>query len=119
MGATGMWMRKLDSASTGDPLVLAVVEGTDRRTLALEHFPFTVGRRTDRDLAMADPRVSRESAKFVRESDGTSIADQSSRHGTFVNGERVDRRKLAPNDRVEFGLQGAAYALFSPDRSPS
>ena len=119
MGATGMWVRKLDSASTGDPLVLVVVEGTDRRTLVLEHFPFTVGRRTDRDLVMADPRVSREHAQFVRESDGTYIVDQSSRHGTFVNGERVDRRKLARNDRVEFGVQGAAYALFSPDRSPS
>lgn len=119
MGATGMWVRKLDSASTGDPLVLVVVEGTDRRTLVLEHFPFTVGRRTDRDLVMADPRVSREHAQFIREPDGTYIVDQSSRHGTFVNGERVDRRKLARNDRVEFGLQGAAYALFSPDRSPS
>jgi serine phosphatase RsbU (regulator of sigma subunit) len=114
-----MWVRKLDSASTGDPLVLVVVEGTDRRTLVLEHFPFTVGRRTDRDLVMADPRVSREHAQFIREPDGTYIVDQSSRHGTFVNGERVDRRKLARNDRVEFGLQGAAYALFSPDRSPS
>lgn len=119
MGATGMWVRKLDTASTGDPLVLVVVEGSDRRTLVLEHFPFTVGRRTDRDLAMADPRVSREHAQFIREPDGTYIVDQSSRHGTFVNGERVDRRKLARNDRVEFGLQGAAYALFSPDRSPS
>jgi serine phosphatase RsbU (regulator of sigma subunit) len=114
-----MWVRKLDSASTGDPLVLVVVEGTDRRTLVLEHFPFTVGRRTDRDLVMADPRVSREHAQFVRETDGTYIVDQSSRHGTFVNGERVDRRKLARNDRVEFGVQGAAYAVFSPDKSPS
>ena len=119
MSTTGMWVRKLDSASTGDPLVLVVVEGTDRRTLVLEHFPFTVGRRTDRDLVMADPRVSREHAQFVREPDGTYIVDQSSRHGTFVNGERVDRRKLARNDRVEFGVQGAAYALFSPDKSPS
>src|ERR1019366_5515865 len=119
MGATGMWVRKLDSASTGDPLVLVVVEGTERRTLVLEHFPFTVGRRTDRDLVMADPRVSREHAQFVREADGTYIVDHSSRHGTFVNGERVDRRKLARNDRVEFGVQGAAYALFSLDRSPS
>jgi serine phosphatase RsbU (regulator of sigma subunit) len=114
-----MWVRKLDSASTGDPLVLVVVEGTDRRTLVLEHFPFTVGRRTDRDLVMADPRVSREHAQFVRKTDGTYIVDQSSRHGTFVNGERVDRRKLARNDRVEFGVQGAAYAVFSPDKSPS
>jgi phosphoserine phosphatase RsbU/P len=119
MGATGMWVRKLDTASTGDPLVLVVVEGSDRRTLVLEHFPFTVGRRTDRDLVMADPRVSREHAQFIRETDGTYIVDQSSRHGTFVNGERVNRRKLARNDRVEFGIQGAAYTLFSPDRSPS
>ncbi len=119
MGATGMWVRKMDSASTSDPLVLVVVEGTDRRTLVLEHFPFTVGRRTDRDLVMADPRVSREHAQFIREPDGTYIVDQSSRHGTFVNGERVNRRKLARNDRVEFGVQGAAYTLFSPDRSPS
>ena len=119
MSTTGMWVRKLDSASTGDPLVLVVVEGTDRRTLVLEHFPFTVGRRTDRDLVMADPRVSREHAQFVRKTDGTYIVDQSSRHGTFVNGERVDRRKLARNDRVEFGVQGAAYAVFSPDKSPS
>jgi serine phosphatase RsbU (regulator of sigma subunit) len=114
-----MWLRKLDTASTGDPLVLVVVEGSDRRTLVLEHFPFTVGRRTDRDLVMADPRVSREHAQFIREPDGAYIVDQSSRHGTFVNGERVNRRKLARNDRVEFGVQGAAYALFSPDRSPS
>ncbi len=119
MGATGMWVRKLDTASTGDPLVLVVVEGSDRRTLVLEHFPFTVGRRTDRDLVMADPRVSREHAQFIREPDGTYIVDQNSRHGTFVNGERVNRRKLARNDRVEFGVQGAAYTLFSPDRSPS
>jgi len=119
MGATGMWLRKADTASTGDPLVLVVVEGTDRRTLVLDHFPFTVGRRTDRDLVMADPRVSREHAHFLREPDGTYIIDQGSRHGTFVNGERVNRRKLGRNDRVEFGVQGAAYTVFSPDRSPS
>ncbi len=41
MGATGMWLRKPDTASTGDPLVLVVVEGSDRRTLVLDHFPFT------------------------------------------------------------------------------
>ncbi len=119
MGTTGMWLRKMDTPSTGEPLVLVVVEGTDRRTLVLDHFPFTIGRRTDRDLVMADPRVSREHAQFARESDGTYIVDQGSRQGTFVNGERINRRKLARNDRIEFGVQGAAYVLFSPDRSPS
>ncbi len=119
MGATGIWLRKSDSPSTGDPPVLVVVEGTDRRTIVLDHFPFTIGRRTDRDMVMADPRVSREHAHFLREPDGTFIVDQGSRHGTFVNGERINRRKLGRNDRIEFGVQGAAYVLFSPDRSPS
>ena len=119
MGATGIWLRKSENPSTGDPLVLVVVEGTDRRTVVLDHFPFTIGRRTDRDMVMADPRVSREHAHFIREPDGTFIVDQASRHGTFVNGERVNRRRLVRNDRIEFGVQGAAYVLFSPDRSPS
>ena len=119
MGATGMWLRKPDNASTGDPLVLVVVEGSDRRTLVLDHFPFTVGRRTDRDLVMADPRVSRAHAHFILEPDGTYVIAQGSRHGTFVNGERVNQRKLGRNDRDEFGVQGAAYVVFSPDRSPS
>ncbi|MGD0932532.1 MAG: SpoIIE family protein phosphatase [Candidatus Korobacteraceae bacterium] len=119
MGATGIWLRKSENPSTGDPAVLVVVEGTDRRTIVLDHFPFTIGRRTDRDMVMADPRVSREHAHFVREPDGTFIVDQGSRHGTFVNGERVNRRKLGRNDRIEFGVQGANYVLYSPDRSPS
>jgi serine phosphatase RsbU (regulator of sigma subunit) len=119
MGATGMWQRKVDSSSTSDPLVLVVVEGSDRRTLVLDHYPFTIGRRTDRDLVMADPRVSREHAQFVRENDGVYIVDQGSRHGTYVNAERINRRKLNRNDHIEFGVQGGAHVLFSPDRSPT
>jgi len=73
MGATGMWQRKIDTSPTSDPLVLVVVEGSERRTLVLDHYPFTIGRRTDRDLVMADPRVSREHAQFVREGRGRSV----------------------------------------------
>ncbi|HTV66631.1 MAG TPA: SpoIIE family protein phosphatase [Bryocella sp.] len=119
MSATGMWQRRADSSSTSDPLVLVVVEGTDRRTIVLDHYPFTIGRRTDRDLVMADPRVSREHAQFLREPDGVYIVDQGSRHGTYVNAERINRRKLNRNDHIEFGVQGGAHVLFSPDRSPT
>ena len=119
MGATGIWQRKVDTSSSTDPMVLVVVEGTDRRTIVLDHYPFTIGRRTDRDLVMADPRVSREHAQFVRETDGVYIVDQGSRHGTYVNAERINRRKLNRNDHIEFGFQGGAHVLFSPDRSPT
>jgi len=119
MGATGMWMRKLDISTGSDPMVLVVVEGTDRRNIVLDHFPFTVGRRTDRDLVLTDPRVSREHAVFMRENDGIYLEDQNSRQGTYVNGERTTRRKLLRNDRLEFGVQGASFVLFNPDRSVS
>jgi len=119
MGATGMWVRKFDISTGSDPLTLVVVEGTDRRNLIMDHYPFTVGRRTDRDLVLTDPRVSREHAQFMRENDGIYIEDQNSRQGTFVNGERTTRRKLLRNDRLEFGVQGASFVLFNPDRSVS
>ncbi len=119
MGATGMWVRKLDLSTGSDPMTLVVVEGTDRRNLIMDHFPFTVGRRTDRDLVLTDPRVSREHAQFMRENDGIYLEDQNSRQGTFVNGERTTRRKLLRNDRLEFGVQGASFVLFNPDRSVS
>ena len=119
MGATGMWMRKLDISTGSDPMVLVVVEGTDRRNIVLDHFPFTVGRRTDRDLVLTDPRVSREHATLMRENDGIYLEDQNSRQGTFVNGERTTRRKLLRNDRLEFGVQGGSFVLFNPDRSVS
>ncbi|HUA62099.1 MAG TPA: SpoIIE family protein phosphatase [Verrucomicrobiae bacterium] len=118
MGATGMW-RRVDTSSSSEPMVLVVVEGSDRRTIVLDHYPFTIGRRTDRDLVMADPRVSREHAQFVREIDGVYIIDQGSRHGTYVNAERINRRKLTRNDHIEFGVTGGAHVLFSPDRSPT
>ena len=119
MGATGMWVRKLDLSTGSDPLTVVIVEGTDRRNLVMDHFPFTVGRRTDRDLVLTDPRVSREHAQFMRENDGIYIEDQNSRQGTFVNGERTTRKKLTRNDRLEFGVQGASFVLFNPDRSVS
>ena len=119
MAATGMWVRKVDLATGSDPLTLILVEGTDRRKIVLDHFPFTVGRLKDRDLVLSDPRVSREHAVFTRENDGVYIEDKTSRQGTFVNNERTNRRRLARNDRLEFGVQGASFVLFNPDRSDS
>jgi len=119
MGTTGMWKRTLDSTTSSDTTVLVIVEGTERRTLLLDHFPFTVGRRTDRDLVLADPRVSREHAQFLRETDGVYLVDQNSRQGTFVNNEKMTRQKLERNDRIEFGVRGGAFVMYNPDRSPS
>jgi phosphoserine phosphatase RsbU/P len=94
--------------------VVIYVQGNDQQTLSLNHTPYTVGRKVDRDLVIPDPRVSREHAQIIAENGEFFVVDQGSKHGTFVNGERVDRRKLARNDRLEFGARDIAYLIFHP-----
>jgi len=90
------------------------VQGSDQQTLSLNHTPYTVGRKVDRDLVIADPRVSREHASIVSENGEFFVVDLGSKHGTFLNGEKVDRRKLQRNDRLEFGARDVAYLIFHP-----
>ncbi len=93
---------------------LIFVQGTEQRTLYLDHSPFTVGRKMDKDLVIADPRVSRDHALIVSENGQFFVVDQGSKHGTFINGERVERKLLERNDRVEFGARDSIYVVFHP-----
>src|SRR6202162_3933249 len=93
---------------------LVFVQGNEQRVINLDHSPFGVGRKVDKDLVIADPRVSRDHALIVSENGVFSVVDQGSKHGTFVNGERVERKTLERNDRLEFGVREVAYVIFNP-----
>jgi serine phosphatase RsbU (regulator of sigma subunit) len=93
---------------------LIFVQGNEQRTINLDHSPYSVGRKVDKDLVIADPRVSRDHALIVSENGAFFLVDQGSKHGTFVNGERVQRQKLERNDRLEFGVRDVAYVIFHP-----
>ncbi|MBZ5654730.1 MAG: SpoIIE family protein phosphatase [Acidobacteriia bacterium] len=99
--------------------VAIFVQGGDEQTLSLNHTPYTIGRKVDRDLVIPDPRVSREHASIVSENGEFFVVDQGSKHGTFVNGERVERRKLNRNDKMEFGARDVAYLIFHPMHTTS
>jgi len=94
--------------------ILVFVQGNEQRVINLDHSPFSVGRKVDKDLVIADPRVSRDHALIVSENGVFSVVDQGSKHGTFVNGERVERKTLERNDRLEFGVREVAYVIFNP-----
>ena len=93
---------------------LIFVQGSEQKTLYLDHTPFTIGRKMEKDLAIADPRVSRDHALIISENGKFFVEDQGSKHGTFVNGERVQRKSLERNDRLEFGARDTIYAVFHP-----
>jgi len=109
----------VSSPGSGIFPTLVFVQGNDQRTINLDHTPFTVGRKVDKDLVIADPRVSRDHALITSEDGQFHVVDQGSKHGTFVNGERIQRKTLERNDRVEFGVRDVSYVIFHPHHASS
>src|SRR6185437_8397371 len=66
-------------------------------------FPFTVGRRAEKNLVITDPMASRDHAEIVQMSGEYFLLDLGSKHGTYVNGASVKRHKLVNGDRIQFG----------------
>ena len=99
--------------------VLKFVQGSEQKDLVMARTPFTVGRKVDKDLVIADPRVSRDHAQISQDGQEFFLEDLGSKHGTFVNGERIQRQKLERGDRLEFGARDSAYVLFNPAQATS
>ncbi|HWR34507.1 MAG TPA: SpoIIE family protein phosphatase [Clostridia bacterium] len=91
---------------------LLVVRGSGQQRIELKGATLTIGRRAGRDIVFPDAHVSREHARIEFGGGGYYVVDQQSTHGTFVNGERVERRLLKPGDRIEFGAPGECCVLF-------
>lgn len=107
------------SSGSGVFPALVFVQGSEQKNIVLNRTPFSVGRKVDKDLVIADPRVSRDHAQIMQEGQDFFIEDLGSKHGTFVNGERIQRQKLERGDRLEFGARDSAYILFNPAHATS
>ena len=107
------------SSGSGVFPALVFVQGSEQKNIVLNRTPFTVGRKVDKDLVIADPRVSRDHAQIMQEGQEFFLVDLGSKHGTFVNGERIQRQKLERGDRLEFGARDSAYLLFNPAHATS
>jgi serine phosphatase RsbU (regulator of sigma subunit) len=79
----------------------------------------SIGRSSDRDLVLKEAFVSRRHAVIARQNGNFEIVDQSSSHGTFLNGNRVERATLKPGDTLQFGSLNAPCFRFLLPSSPS
>jgi sigma-B regulation protein RsbU (phosphoserine phosphatase) len=94
-------------ASDQPKIPLVLLDGSIETASTMTRSPFTVGRLPDRDLVLSHPYVSRKHAEITFESGAFYVVDQGSRHGTYVNGARVDKHRLNSNDAIHFGsLEG-------------
>lgn len=95
--------------------LLVVRRGADEGArFPLEKRETTVGRNPDADVFLDDITVSRKHAVFVTDGEVTSVRDDGSLNGTYVNRVRIDQAALASGDEVQVGkfklvyLRGAA-----------
>ncbi len=108
------------SSSSGTPAnaartpALAVINPSGNRSrIPLDHLPFTIGRQGDNQLVLRDNRASRNHARIFAENGEYFVEDLNSRHGVFVNGQRISRHKLADSDRIDFGFQDSYRLIFT------
>src|SRR5437867_7281658 len=95
---------------------LIVTDPTGHRTrVELQPLPFRIGRHADNNLVIRDSRASRVHAQIVVENARYVIEDAGSRHGTFINGARVERHELRTSDRIEFGFPDSYQLIFALD----
>lgn len=76
--------------------------------VAPRNFPMTrtvarIGRDPRNDVALGDPRVSARHAEVRMENGAAALTDLGSTNGTWMNGERVERRVLQGGDRIKLG----------------
>jgi phosphoserine phosphatase RsbU/P len=101
--------------TTASDAALVVVDPNGRRVrVPLFPFPFRMGRAPDNNLVLRDSRVSRNHAQVARSDSHYVLEDLGSRHGVWVNGERVVKsRRLEASDRIEFGVPDGYQIHFT------
>jgi serine phosphatase RsbU (regulator of sigma subunit) len=94
---------------------LVVIDPNGRRIrVPLSAFPFRMGRAPDNNLVLRDSRISRNHAQIARHDGRFVLEDLGSRHGTWVNGERVEKsRALEGSERIEFGVPDGYQIHFT------
>ena len=77
---------------------------------------FTIGRSSTSDLVLSQMSVSRAHAEVLVEEGNYVLKDLGSKHGTFLNGQRIEQSELRSGDRVQLGgLQGQQITFHKGD----
>jgi pSer/pThr/pTyr-binding forkhead associated (FHA) protein len=74
----------------------------------------SMGRMITNDIVLNDVRVSRNHARMDCGDSGVILVDLGSSNGTRVNGIRIERATLKPDDTISLGSQQLKYKVEEP-----
>jgi len=86
-------------------------EGT---TFRLPNEPVKIGRHHSCQILLPEAKVSRNHAQIEPGDGGWALTDLGSGNGTFVNGDRIERKVLQPGDEI---VIGGVVLVFLPDEA--
>jgi hypothetical protein len=90
-------------------------DGVETQHVHLMKDRTTLGRRHHNDVALSDLSVSGMHCVFERGDSGAIwLMDVGSTNGTYVNGERIQRRQLEDQDVVTVGIYSIRFLLQPP-----
>ncbi len=99
-----------------DPVVVLWDEGSNAR-LPVLYWENSIGRSKSCDIYLPDASVSRDHAVLMRRDEGWVICDTGSKSGVFVNGKKVqDKKLLKIGDKITLGA--ATLSLWNSDVQP-
>jgi len=108
-------LRSWRETPANDPF-LVIVSGSEKgKKILLVSAVTSIGRSAHCNIQLKDSRASRVHAEFIRESEDFLLNDKGSANGTWVNGSRIESRKLRDGDRVTIG--STEMILTIPARS--
>jgi phosphoserine phosphatase RsbU/P len=100
------------SASRAPALAVTNPSGNRSRVI-IDAVPFLIGRQGENNLVLRDNRISRSHARISADNGDYVIEDLESRHGVYVNGQRVKRHKLKDGDHIDFGFPDSYRLAFT------
>lgn len=108
---------EVSSAAVAKPRLRLKLADGQTQEHALDRDRVMVGRRSDNDIQLLDSYVSRQHAEILRQDGRHLFRDLESKHGSYINGERVEEKVLEAGDRIQLGgLRGSEMTyLTGPD----
>ena len=100
-------------ASEGESQLYLAIFDDKLRRIPVGEGTLIIGRSRDVHLRIHDHLLSRKHCALTRSGDQAILSDLNSSNGTYVNGEKIGTRTLAPDDIIEFGK--TVLVLFDGD----
>lgn len=83
-----------------------------RKRVPLSEASVSIGRQADNDIVIRDNRASRRHARILLDDGEYWVEDLGSRHGVYVNGQKVEKSLLKGGDVVSFGFEDSYQLTF-------